>query len=82
VSLRLRLFATHPSFCPPLFSPTAFFALKAAQRFLVASPIDGLVARAAKIAEHFDRLVAAQSEAAVLYDLPRTSQACGVGLGG
>jgi hypothetical protein len=49
-------------------------------RWLTAPEIDGLVARAAKIAEHFDREIAAKGEAAVLYDLPRASQACGVGL--
>ncbi|MBI2680904.1 MAG: hypothetical protein HYX25_07865 [Candidatus Solibacter usitatus] len=49
-------------------------------RWLTGPEIDGLVARAAKIAEHFDREIAAKGEAAVLYDLPRTSQACGSGL--
>ena len=49
-------------------------------RWLTGPEIDGLIARAAKIAEHFDREIAAQGEAAVLYDLPRASQACGVGL--
>jgi hypothetical protein len=49
-------------------------------RWLTDREIDGLVARAAKIAAFFDREVAAKGEAAVLYDLPRTSQACGVGL--
>jgi hypothetical protein len=49
-------------------------------RWLTDREIDGLVARAAKITEFFDRQIAAQGEAAVLYDLPRASQACGVGL--
>ena len=49
-------------------------------RWLTGPEIDGLAARAAKIAEHFDREIASHGEAAVLYDLPRASQACGVGL--
>jgi hypothetical protein len=49
-------------------------------RWLTGPEIDGLAARAAKIAEHFDREIASRGEAAVLYDLPRASQACGVGL--
>jgi len=49
-------------------------------RWLTGPEIDGLAARAARIAEHFDREIASQGEAAVLYDLPRESQACGVGL--
>jgi hypothetical protein len=42
--------------------------------------IDGIIARSAKITEFFDRQVTAKGEAAVLYDFPRTSQACGTGL--
>ena len=44
------------------------------------SEIDALVARAAKIVNFFDKEVAAKGEGAVLYDFPRTSQACGTGL--
>ncbi len=43
--------------------------------------IDGAVACAAKIAEYFDRQVAAKGEeTAVPYDVPRTIQAYGTGL--
>ena len=49
-------------------------------RWLTKSEIDGVVARAGKIAEFFDGEVTSKGEGAVLYDLPRTSQACGTGL--
>jgi hypothetical protein len=49
-------------------------------RWLTKSEIDGLVARAGKIVSFFDREVAAKGEGAVLYDFPRSQQACGVGL--
>ena len=49
-------------------------------RWLKKSEIDALVARAAKIVNFFDKEVAAKGEGAVLYDFPRTSQACGTGL--
>jgi hypothetical protein len=42
--------------------------------------IEGLDARRQLIVQHFDNLVKQKGEAAVLYDFPRTSQACGVGL--
>jgi len=48
--------------------------------WLKKSEIDALVARAAKIVNFFDKEVAAKGEGAVLYDFPRTSQACGTGL--
>jgi hypothetical protein len=48
--------------------------------WLTKSEIEGLVARAAKIVEFFDKETAAKGEGAVLYDIPRTSQACGTGL--
>ena len=49
-------------------------------RWLTGFEIDGLAGRARKMAEHFDKEIAAKGEAAVLYDLQRTSQACGAGL--
>ncbi len=49
-------------------------------RWLTGMEIDGVAGRAAKIVEFFDREAAAKGEAAVLYDFPRTSQACGTGL--
>lgn len=49
-------------------------------RWLTKSEIDGLVARAGKIVEFFDQQVASKGEAAVLYDFPRSQQACGAGL--
>ncbi len=42
--------------------------------------IDGLLARRDKIVAFFDREIAAKGEAAVLFDLPRSGQPCGVGL--
>jgi hypothetical protein len=39
-----------------------------------------LAARAVKIVDFFDKETAAKGESAVLYDTPRTSQACGTGL--
>jgi len=42
--------------------------------------IDGLLARRDKIVAFFDKEIAAKGEAALLYDLPRSGQACGVGL--
>jgi hypothetical protein len=48
--------------------------------WLNAREIDGIVGRKAKIVEYFDRQVTAKGEAAVLFDFPRTSQACGTGL--
>jgi hypothetical protein len=49
-------------------------------RWLTGFEIDGLSGRARKMAEHFDKEIAAKGEALVLYNLPRTSQACGSGL--
>ena len=49
-------------------------------KLLTKSEIEGLAARAAKIVEHFDKKVAAEGESTVLYDFPRTSQPCGLGL--
>jgi hypothetical protein len=49
-------------------------------RWLSKSEINALVARAAKIVDFFDKEVAAKGEGAVLYDFPRTSQACGSAL--
>jgi hypothetical protein len=42
--------------------------------------IDGLLARRDKIVAFFDKEIAAKGEAAVLFDLPRSGQPCGVGL--
>jgi len=49
-------------------------------RWLAKPEIDGLVARAPSIVSFFDREVAAKGEGTVLYDFPRSQQACGVGL--
>ena len=49
-------------------------------RWLTKSEIDALAARAAKIVDFFDKETAAKGEGAVLYDIPRTQQACGTGL--
>ena len=42
--------------------------------------LEGLLARRDKIVAFFDKEIAAKGEAAVLYDLPRSGQPCGVGL--
>jgi hypothetical protein len=49
-------------------------------RWLTKSRIDGLVARAGIIVRFFDKEAAAKGEGAVLYDFPRSQQACGAGL--
>jgi hypothetical protein len=49
-------------------------------RWLKNGEIDAVVARAGKIVEFFDKEVASKGENAVLYDFPRTAQACGAGL--
>jgi hypothetical protein len=49
-------------------------------RWLTKSEIDGIVARAGKIVSFFDKEVVAKGEGAVLYDFPRSQQACGTGL--
>jgi len=48
--------------------------------WLTKSEINGLVARAGKIVSFFDKEAAARGEGAVLYDFPRSQQACGAGL--
>jgi len=48
--------------------------------WLTGFEIDGLAARARKMVELFDKETAANGEAMVLYDFPRTSQPCGTGL--
>jgi hypothetical protein len=42
--------------------------------------IDGLLARRDKIVKFFEDQIAAKGESAVLFDLPRVGQSCGVGL--
>jgi hypothetical protein len=49
-------------------------------KFITNLELDGLLARRDKIVAFFDREIAARGEAAVLFDLPRSSQACGAGL--
>jgi hypothetical protein len=49
-------------------------------RWLTKNEIEGLVARRDLIVQFFDKEVAAKGEGAVLYDLPRSSEACGAGL--
>ena len=49
-------------------------------RWLTKSEIDGVVSRAGRIVSFFDKEAAAKGEGAVLYDFPRSQQACGVGL--
>ena len=49
-------------------------------RWLTKSEIDGIVARAGRIVDFFDKEAAAKGETAVLYSFPRSQQACGVGL--
>jgi hypothetical protein len=49
-------------------------------RWLTKSEIEALAARASKIVDFFDKAAAAKGEGAVLYDFPRSQQACGVGL--
>jgi len=49
-------------------------------RWLTKGEIDGLAARAQKIVEFFDKQIADKGEGVVLYDFPRTQQACGTGL--
>ncbi|MDQ6759057.1 MAG: hypothetical protein M3Z32_04200 [Acidobacteriota bacterium] len=48
--------------------------------FLNKSELHGLDARRAKIVKFFDTEIKAKGESAVLYDFPRTAQACGTGL--
>jgi hypothetical protein len=49
-------------------------------RWLTKSEIEALAARAGKIVDFFDKEAAARGEGAVLYDFPRSQQACGEGL--
>ena len=49
-------------------------------RWLTKSEIEALAARAGKIVDFFDKEAAAKGEGAVLYDFPRSQQACGEGL--
>jgi hypothetical protein len=49
-------------------------------RWLNKQEIEGVLARRDLIVRYFDNEVATKGEAAVLYDLPRTSEPCGAGL--
>ncbi len=49
-------------------------------RWLAKNEIEGLMARRDLIVQFFDKEVAAKGEGPVLYDLPRSSEACGAGL--
>jgi hypothetical protein len=49
-------------------------------RWLSKPEIEAVLARRDLIVRHFDAAVLAKGEAAVLYDLPRTTEACGTGL--
>jgi hypothetical protein len=49
-------------------------------RYLTGREIDALLARRDKIVEFFDQAIARQSEAPVLFDLPRVGEPCGAGL--
>jgi len=50
------------------------------RRYLAGPEIDGMLARRDKIVKFFEDEVAKKGEAAVLFDLPRVGQSCGVGL--
>lgn len=49
-------------------------------KYITKLELDGLMARRDKIVAFFDKEIAAKGEAAVLFDSPRSGQACGVGL--
>jgi hypothetical protein len=49
-------------------------------RWLARNEIEALMARRDQIVQFFDKEVAAKGEVAVLYDLSRSSETCGVGL--
>ena len=49
-------------------------------KYLTKMELDGLSARAQKIVQFFDEEIARKGEAAVLFDLPRVGQPCGVGI--
>ena len=51
-----------------------------AARYLTAAGINALLARRDKIVEFLDQAIARQSQAAVLFDLPRVGEPCGAGL--
>jgi len=53
---------------------------KALKPYITDMQISGLLARRDKIVEFFDAEVAKKGEGAVLFDIPRTQEACGVGL--
>ncbi len=50
------------------------------RRYVTGAEIDGLLARRDKIVKFFEAEVAKKGEAAVLFDIPRVGQSCGVGL--
>jgi len=50
------------------------------RRYVTGAEIDGLLARRDKIVKFFEDEVAKKGEAAVLFDIPRVGQSCGVGL--
>jgi hypothetical protein len=49
-------------------------------KYLTKAEMEALVARRDKIVEFFDKQVAEKGEGAILFDLPRVGQACGVGM--
>ncbi len=49
-------------------------------RYLTRAELDGVMARRDKIVDFFERQIAAKGESAVLFDLDRVGQPCGVGL--
>ena len=49
-------------------------------RYLNKMELDGLMARRDKIVAFFEKEIAAKGEGAVLFDLPRVGETCGVGL--
>ena len=49
-------------------------------RWLTKLEIEGLMARRDAMVQFFDKEVATKGEGAVLYDLPRSREACGAGL--
>lgn len=59
---------------------TADVLQKTVRRWLDEPKIEAVLARRDLIVRHFDEKIAAKGEAAVLYDLPRTSEPCGTGL--
>jgi len=49
-------------------------------RYLTGTEIDGLLARRDKIVKFFEDEITKKGEVAVMFDLPRVGQPCGVGL--